>query len=131
MVTMVTYLESNSYKGIYEDWIANWLILSLSLSLFPDQKRWSDNVPRSWTTGLLPHPQPQSTEGMRTLAIVFISNFHQASLQLCSSQLGVRQYVRCLEETAILACAEFGIQAHTTEHTGVWVEGYKICAIGQ
>ena len=39
--------------------------------------------------------------------------------------------MHCLEETAILTCAEFGIQAHTTEHTGVWVEGCKICAIGQ
>ena len=66
----------------------------------------------------------------RTLSIVFNFKLKPYSNSR-SSQLGVRQYVHCLEETAILTCAEFGIQTHTTEHTGVWVEGCKICAIGQ
>ena len=61
--------EPNRHEGLKKAelfWITIWLSLSLSLSLFPDQKRWSDDVPWSWTAGLLPHPQPQSTEGKDT-----------------------------------------------------------------
>jgi len=60
-----------------------------------------------------------------------LSLFYLIHSKFCCFQLGVKEYVRCLEETAIRTCAEFGVQAHTTEHVGVWVGGHKICAIGQ
>ena len=43
----------------------------------------------------------------------------------------MKQYVHCLEKSVIRTCAEFGVRAHTTEHTGVWVGDRKICAIGE
>ncbi len=50
-------------------------------------------------------------------------------------QLGVRDYVRCLENSVIRGLAEFGVNGFTTENVGVWVKGgekeeKKICAIG-
>ena len=44
---------------------------------------------------------------------------------------GVRCYVDKLEETLIQTCAEYGIQAGRSPHTGVWVEDGKIGAIGE
>jgi len=43
----------------------------------------------------------------------------------------IHRYLRCLEETIILALDEFGIEAGREEGmTGVWVNGEKIAAIG-
>ena len=43
----------------------------------------------------------------------------------------IHRYLRCLEETVILALGEFGIEAEREEGmTGVWVDGEKIAAIG-
>ncbi|KAI9012002.1 hypothetical protein CLU79DRAFT_771581 [Phycomyces nitens] len=45
--------------------------------------------------------------------------------------LNVRCFVSRLEKTVIAACAEYGIQANTTENTGVWVgQEDKIAALG-
>ena len=37
----------------------------------------------------------------------------------------------CLEQAVIATCADFGVTAHTSEFTGVWVDGLKICALGK
>lgn len=42
----------------------------------------------------------------------------------------VKWYVCKIEQTIIKLCKEFGIKAHTSPHTGVWVNDNKICAIG-
>jgi len=43
----------------------------------------------------------------------------------------IHRYLRCLEETVILALGEFNIEAGREEGmTGVWVDGEKIAAIG-
>lgn len=42
----------------------------------------------------------------------------------------VRWYVCNIEKTIINLCTKYGINAKTTEDTGVWVEDRKICAIG-
>lgn len=42
-----------------------------------------------------------------------------------------RDYVCLLEKSVIQTCAQFGIKAMTTEHTGVWTTPEKkICALG-
>ena len=51
-------------------------------------------------------------------------------------QVGVRAYVRCLENSVIAMLAEFGVEGFTTENVGVWVrdrkgEERKVCAIGK
>jgi lipoate-protein ligase B len=43
---------------------------------------------------------------------------------------GTRCFVHALEETMIRTCAEFGVSAIRSEHTGVWVGSNKIGAIG-
>ncbi|KAG1453544.1 hypothetical protein G6F56_007544 [Rhizopus delemar] len=46
-------------------------------------------------------------------------------------QLNVRCYVSQLEKTIIDCCAQYDIQANTTENTGVWVgQDHKIAALG-
>jgi len=46
-------------------------------------------------------------------------------------QKDTHKYLRALEETLILTCREFGIEAERKEHfTGVWIENRKIAAIG-
>lgn len=47
------------------------------------------------------------------------------------NQLGVREYVCSLERAVIATCSDFGVPAHTTEHTGVWVGDQKISALGE
>ncbi|KAG8041112.1 hypothetical protein G9C98_002100 [Cotesia typhae] len=42
----------------------------------------------------------------------------------------VKWYVEQIEKTVIRLCAEMGIKAETSSHTGVWVGDKKICAIG-
>ena len=37
----------------------------------------------------------------------------------------------CLEEAVIATCADFGVTAQRSEFTGVWVDGQKICALGE
>lgn len=51
-------------------------------------------------------------------------------LNLTHFKPSMRWYICTLEKTIINACRQFGIQARTTEHTGVWVENRKIAAIG-
>ena len=46
------------------------------------------------------------------------------------TQVGVKQYVQCLEDSVIAACGELGVRAHTSEYTGVWVGCKKVSAIG-
>ena len=43
---------------------------------------------------------------------------------------GSRWFVNALEETMIRTCADFGVVAGRSEHTGVWVGSRKIGAIG-
>ena len=42
----------------------------------------------------------------------------------------MRRYIATLENTIINTCSRFGVNAGTTEHTGVWVGDRKIAAIG-
>lgn len=42
----------------------------------------------------------------------------------------MRWYVNQLEATIIEVCKGYHLQAETSPHTGVWVRGRKICAIG-
>ncbi|XP_049884358.1 putative lipoyltransferase 2, mitochondrial [Pectinophora gossypiella] len=42
----------------------------------------------------------------------------------------VKWYVNSLEETVIRMCAELGVNADRSEHTGVWVQDNKLAAIG-
>ncbi|KAG0366697.1 hypothetical protein BC939DRAFT_397196 [Gamsiella multidivaricata] len=52
-------------------------------------------------------------------------------LDLKPIQLSVRCYVSHLEKAIIATCAEWGVQAITTENTGVWISDQKkIAAIG-
>lgn len=52
--------------------------------------------------------------------ILYLGNFKKS----------VKWYVDCLEQTLISTCKSFGVVAHKSEHTGVWVEDRKIAAIG-
>ncbi len=41
------------------------------------------------------------------------------------------KYLRSLEEVIIRTCADFGLLAHRNDdHTGVWIDDRKICAMG-
>lgn len=51
-------------------------------------------------------------------------------INLKNFEPSVRWYVCRIERTVIEMCKKFGIEARTTEDTGVWVENRKICAIG-
>lgn len=51
-------------------------------------------------------------------------------LNLKNFHLGVRDYVCQLQKTMIKACNHFGMEAKSTDETGVWVEDRKIGAIG-
>ncbi|ORY94219.1 hypothetical protein BCR43DRAFT_496066 [Syncephalastrum racemosum] len=52
-------------------------------------------------------------------------------LDIRDYQLNVRCYVSRLEKTVIECCRRFGIEANTTENTGVWVgQDHKIAALG-
>ena len=52
-------------------------------------------------------------------------------VNLAERHLGVRAYLRELEEVVIRALAGFGIQAgRDPDYTGVWVGNDKVCAIG-
>ena len=52
-------------------------------------------------------------------------------LNLRENGLGVREYIRKLEETVIKVLLALGIQAQTVEqYPGVWVGEKKICSIG-
>ena len=43
----------------------------------------------------------------------------------------VRWYICALQKTMIRMCKHYGLQAKSTEHTGVWIEDRKIGAIGE
>ncbi|TPX51402.1 lipoyl(octanoyl) transferase [Synchytrium endobioticum] len=51
-------------------------------------------------------------------------------LDLRQYQLSVRSYVAALETTLVRICSLYGMKAHTTTDTGVWVNDRKIAAIG-
>ncbi|XP_055585883.1 putative lipoyltransferase 2, mitochondrial [Uranotaenia lowii] len=51
-------------------------------------------------------------------------------MNLKNFQPSVRWYVCHIEKTVIELCRRYGIQAATTQDTGVWVQDRKICAIG-
>lgn len=51
-------------------------------------------------------------------------------LDLKQFRTSIRWYIRQMEHTVIRVCAELGIKAMTSPHTGVWVGDRKICAIG-
>lgn len=52
-------------------------------------------------------------------------------IHLQQFKLGMRWYVSTLEELIIRTCKELGIaDATRTEHTGIWINDKKICAIG-
>ncbi|XP_057331830.1 putative lipoyltransferase 2, mitochondrial [Microplitis mediator] len=51
-------------------------------------------------------------------------------LNLKQFKPSVKWYVDQIEKTVIRLCAEMGIKAETSPHTGVWVDDKKICAIG-
>jgi lipoate-protein ligase B len=47
-------------------------------------------------------------------------------------KLNVRCYVSYLEKAVIETCRRYGVQAKTTENTGVWVDDdHKIAALGR
>jgi len=52
-------------------------------------------------------------------------------INLKDFKLGVRDYVCNLEKTMIKTCNYFGLDAHTTQDTGVWIGDRKIGAIGK
>jgi lipoyl(octanoyl) transferase len=52
-------------------------------------------------------------------------------LDLRQHKLGTRDYICLLEKSIITLCEKYGIQAKTTENTGVWVtDDKKIAAVG-
>lgn len=51
-------------------------------------------------------------------------------LNLHNFKPSMRSYICSLEKTMIKTCQKFGLQAHTTENTGVWIGDRKIGAIG-
>lgn len=52
-------------------------------------------------------------------------------VSLARRKVGVREYLRKLEDVVIGVLADFAIDAgRDPEHTGVWVNGRKVCAIG-
>lgn len=52
-------------------------------------------------------------------------------LDLRQHKMGTRDYICLLEKAIIAVCAKYGVQAKTTENTGVWVtEDKKIAAVG-
>jgi len=54
-----------------------------------------------------------------------------AIIDLKNWEQDTHKYLRALEEVIILTLAEFGIKSKRNEnHTGVWVNDKKICAIG-
>lgn len=51
-------------------------------------------------------------------------------INLKNFEPSVRWYVCHIEKTIIDLCRKYGIEAKTTEDTGVWIDNRKICAIG-
>jgi lipoyl(octanoyl) transferase 2 len=51
-------------------------------------------------------------------------------MNLKNFKTSVRWYVCHVEKTIINLCEKYGINAGTTEDTGVWIDNRKICAIG-
>uniref|UniRef100_A0A2R5L7N0 Octanoyl-[acyl-carrier-protein]:protein N-octanoyltransferase LIPT2, mitochondrial n=1 Tax=Ornithodoros turicata TaxID=34597 RepID=A0A2R5L7N0_9ACAR len=54
--------------------------------------------------------------------ILYLGSFNKSK--------SMRWYVRTLEKTIIDFCSHFGLDARTTEHTGVWIGDNKVAAIG-
>ena len=52
-------------------------------------------------------------------------------LNLKALGLGMRHYLCVLQKTVINTCGQLGVHAQSTEHTGVWVQDRKICAMGE
>ncbi|XP_041850859.1 putative lipoyltransferase 2, mitochondrial isoform X2 [Melanotaenia boesemani] len=100
--------------------------------------------PPVYTTGIRHKPYPASLLDQLVLlgADVHRTNrgglitFHGPGQLVCYPVLNlsgfkksVRWYVGQLEKTIISVCSQFGVQASTSPHTGVWVGDNKICAI--
>ncbi|CAI8033150.1 Putative lipoyltransferase 2, mitochondrial [Geodia barretti] len=51
-------------------------------------------------------------------------------LNLRALNVGIRDYVHCLEKAVVATCTDLGVAAHTTNCTGVWVGPQKVCALG-
>ncbi|XP_064455689.1 octanoyl-[acyl-carrier-protein]:protein N-octanoyltransferase LIPT2, mitochondrial-like [Ornithodoros turicata] len=54
--------------------------------------------------------------------ILYLGSFNKSK--------SMRWYVCTLEKTIIDFCSHFGLDARTTEHTGVWIGDNKVAAIG-
>ena len=101
--------------------------------------RRSDNIPWTRPTRVLSCAKSQLIEGMSKLhdsrdvhmTVTWYTLFPILSL----IQIGVREYVRCLEQSVISTLSHFNRHGYTTDDTGVWVTDCdgnpnKICAIG-
>lgn len=51
-------------------------------------------------------------------------------LNLKDFNIGLKEYVCRLQNAVIKTCQSYGVDAHTTADTGVWVRNRKICGIG-
>eukprot|EP00037_Helgoeca_nana_P019182 m.186139 g.186139 ORF g.186139 m.186139 type:complete len:225 (+) comp24756_c0_seq3:183-857(+) len=100
--------------------------------------------PPVYTTGRRMQPDPQEQRLLENLGAEYLhcqrggqTTFHGPGqlvgypiVDLRALGGGTRCFVHALEETMIRTCAEFGVSATRSEHTGVWVGSNKIGAIG-
>ena len=93
----------------------------------------------SWRTDHIPWTRPTCLLSCAQSQIITSVLSHMIGVidvsYVSISQLGVRQYVCCLEQSVISSLAHFDLQGYTTDETGVWINNYdgipnKICAIG-
>lgn len=99
------------------------------MSLVGKERR-SDYLPWPRAIGLLPNPQLEAAES-KELGYQVKHDSHCTILQV-----GIKDYVRCLEAAIIATLSEYGIEGYTTENTGVWVNHpskgeSKLCSIGE
>ena len=103
--------------------------------MYAGSSRWSDNFPWTGATGVL-----SCTQSQLIASTVSSHDNHMLFTCYCAIyfhiQIGVRQYVRCLEQSIISTLAHFDRHGYTTDDTGVWVTNCdgnpnKICAIGR
>ncbi|CAI8033151.1 Putative lipoyltransferase 2, mitochondrial [Geodia barretti] len=50
-------------------------------------------------------------------------------LNLRALNVGIRDYVHCLEKAVVATCTDLGVAAHTTNCTGVWVGPQKVTSL--
>lgn len=84
------------------------------------EERWADHIPWSRATCLLSSAQLEEAQGT--------ASYTQQCVRPCDTtigtqiQVGVREYVKCLEKSVIGCLGRFGVEGFTTENTGVWVQ---------